>query len=44
MTTDDDRELIRAVDATLRRIIAPPPQLVLWERDSFGLVEEEVPS
>lgn len=36
-----DEELIRACDAALRRIISPPPQLVLWERDSFGLVEAE---
>lgn len=40
MSSPEDRALIVAVDAALRRIIKAPDQLVLWERDSFGLVEE----
>lgn len=36
----EDVALIKAVDAALRQIIRPPDQIPLWERDSFGLIEE----
>lgn len=40
-----DEDTIREIDAMLRRIIRlpAPEQLVLWERNSFGLIDAEDP-